>query len=145
MLKSKIHRATVTDANVEYMGSITLSHELLSASGIKEFEKVHVVNLNNGARIETYTIVSQHQGVVCLNGAAARHFQKGDLIIIMAYSWCPEGQIANPKVVFVDGQNHIVSQGIYVSGGEVAKTPKVVPYPFLNPSPVPPPITPPQE
>jgi aspartate 1-decarboxylase len=101
------------------MGSITLSAEMLKASGIKEFEKVQVVNINNGARIETYTIATQKEGVVCLNGAAARFFEKGDLVIIMSYTWIQDGDEFSPRVVFVDEHNAIVSHGFYQAGGDI--------------------------
>jgi aspartate 1-decarboxylase len=119
MLKSKIHRATVTEADLNYMGSITISSEMLKASDIKEFEKVQVVNINNGARIETYTISTQKEGVICLNGAAARFFEKGDLVIIMSYTWIQDGDEFSPRVVFVDANNAIVSHGLYQTGGDV--------------------------
>jgi aspartate 1-decarboxylase len=117
VLKSKIHRAAVTDADLNYIGSITIDDALLRAANIKEFEKVHVVNLNNGARIETYTLSSPQQGVICLNGAAARFFHKGDIIIIMSYTWINHDDSLQPKVVFVNQHNLIVSQGLYASGG----------------------------
>jgi aspartate 1-decarboxylase len=125
MLKSKIHRATVTEADLNYMGSITISAGMLKASGIKEFEKVQVVNINNGARIETYTISTQKEGVICLNGAAARFFEKGDIVIIMSYTWISDGEEFSPKVVFVDERNAVVSQGIYQAGGHIAADTKM--------------------
>ena len=86
MLKGKIHRATVTQAELDYVGSITVDEALLNAAGIREYQKVQVVNINNGNRIETYTIAGEKDsGVICLNGAAARHFSPNDLVIIMAY------------------------------------------------------------
>lgn len=110
MLAGKIHRATVTDANLDYVGSITLDPVLMEAAGILEFEKVHVVDITNGARLETYTIVGQRgSGEVCLNGAAAHLIHKGDLVIILAYSLVDEREAAevSPKLVFVDEQNRI--------------------------------------
>jgi aspartate 1-decarboxylase len=86
LLKSKIHRATVTDANLQYMGSITIDKELMASSGIVEYEKVHIVDIQNGNRFETYVIEGAvGSGIICLNGAAARLVQPGDEIIIMAY------------------------------------------------------------
>ena len=87
MLKSKIHCATVTEANLHYMGSITIDEELMDAAGLLEGEQVHVVNNSNGERIVTYTIKGERgSGVICLNGAAAHKFQPGDVAIIMAYA-----------------------------------------------------------
>ena len=89
MLAAKIHRATVTDANLNYAGSITIDEKLLEAAGIREFQQVEVVNINNGARFATYTMKGS-DGVVCLNGAAARLAQPGDLLIIMCYAQMTE-------------------------------------------------------
>ena len=87
MLKAKIHRATVTQAELNYVGSITVDVELLEQSGIMEYERVHIVDINNGSRFETYTIAGERgSGVMCLNGAAARMVQTGDKIILMAYA-----------------------------------------------------------
>ena len=108
MLKGKIHRATVTQAELDYIGSITVDMELLEQAGILEYEKVHIVDVNNGNRFETYTIAGERgSGIICLNGAAARCVQKGDKIIIMSYaSMTPkEAEGACPKVVFVDEHN----------------------------------------
>lgn len=102
MLKSKIHCATVTEANLNYMGSITIDEALMEATGMLEGELVHVVNNNNGERIETYIIKGERgSGVICLNGAAARKFQPGDVVIVMAYAMMtPEEAACNkPKVV----------------------------------------------
>lgn len=110
MFKSKIHRATVTEANLNYMGSITIDAALLEAAGILPHEKVQVVNNNNGARLETYVIAGPRgSGVICLNGAAARLVQPGDTVIIIAYALLtPEEAAAfRPTVVMVDGQNRI--------------------------------------
>lgn len=110
MLKSKIHRAVVTQAELNYVGSITIDAELMSASGIIEYEKVHIVDINNGSRFETYVIAGEPgSGVICLNGAAARCAQPGDLVIIMAYaSMTPEeAKSHRPTVVFVDESNRI--------------------------------------
>jgi aspartate 1-decarboxylase len=110
MFKSKIHRATVTEANLNYVGSITIDEELLETAGILPNEKVQIVNNNNGARLETYTIKGPRgSGVICLNGAAARHVQPGDSVIIISYAMMDpkEAQEFRPTVVLVDGQNKI--------------------------------------
>jgi aspartate 1-decarboxylase len=112
MLKSKIHRATVTDANLNYVGSITVDLDLLERADIRPFEQVHVVNINNGARFETYTIVGRRgTGDICLNGAAARLAQPGDLVIIMSYAQYEEAELEGhePTVVRVDARNRPVS------------------------------------
>lgn len=111
-LKAKIHRATVTDANLNYVGSITIDPLLLKASGIEEHEKVQVVNINNGARFETYTILGEEgSGQICLNGACARLAQIDDKIIVIAYCYLDtkESQSHKPVAVFVDDQNVITS------------------------------------
>ena len=108
MLKAKIHRATVTQAELDYVGSITVDSELLEQSGIFEYEKVQVVDINNGNRFETYTIAGDSgSGIICLNGAAARCVDVGDKIIIMAYAdMTPEeAKKHSPKVIFVDDNN----------------------------------------
>lgn len=108
MCKSKIHRATVTEANLNYVGSITIDEDLLQSADIFPYEQVHVVNINNGERFETYTIPGPRgSGVVCLNGAAARLAQVGDLVIIMAYALLSSEETHgfSPKVVFVDAKN----------------------------------------
>ena len=110
MLGGKIHRATVTEADLNYVGSITVDQDLLDAAGILVNEKVAIVNNNNGERFETYTIPGERgSGVVCLNGAAARLVQKGDIVIIMSYVMLSEPEIAahEPKVVLVDEHNKI--------------------------------------
>ena len=110
MLKGKIHRATVTQAELDYVGSITIDTDLLNASGIREYEQVQIVNINNGARFSTYTIAGEAgSGVICLNGAAARHVQVHDKIIIMCYAQLDESEVEshNPLVVFVDNNNKI--------------------------------------
>jgi aspartate 1-decarboxylase len=109
ILKSKIHCARVTEANLHYMGSITIAEDLMEAVGLVEGEHVHVVNNNNGERIETYVIRGPRAtGCICLNGAAARKFQVGDEIIIMAYAaMTPEEAAAyRPRVVFPDGPDN---------------------------------------
>lgn len=120
MLKGKIHRATVTQAELDYVGSITVDEALLGAAGIREYQKVQVVNINNGNRIETYTIAGKKDsGVICLNGAAARHFSPNDLVIIMAYASYSEKDLENysPKVVFVDDENKIKKISSYEKHG----------------------------
>ena len=110
LLGGKIHRATVTQADLNYVGSITVDLDLLDAAGICVNEKVQIVNNNNGERLETYTIAGERgSGVGCLNGAAARLVQKGDIVIIMSYVLLSEPEIANhePKVVLVDEHNRI--------------------------------------
>lgn len=110
MLKAKIHRAVVTQAELDYVGSITVDEELLKASGIREYQKVQIVDVNNGSRFETYTISGEPgSGMICLNGAAARCANVGDYIIIMAYASLTEeeAQTHHPTVVFVDEQNKI--------------------------------------
>lgn len=111
MFKSKIHRATVTDADLNYEGSITIDEDLLDAAGILPYEKVDIYNITNGARFSTYTIVGKRGGgEICLNGAAARMVQKGDLIIIVSYALFEEDEIKNhrPTVVHVDSKNRII-------------------------------------
>lgn len=120
MLEGKIHRATVTQAELDYVGSITVDEALLGAAGIREYQKVQVVNINNGNRIETYTIAGEKDsGVICLNGAAARHFSPNDLVIIMAYASYNEKDLENysPKVVFVDDENKIKKISSYEKHG----------------------------
>jgi aspartate 1-decarboxylase len=108
MCKSKIHRATVTDSDLNYEGSITLDPDLLDAADIREYEHVHVVNVNNGARFETYAIAGKRgSGGVIVNGAAARMVQRGDLVIIMCFASYDEPEIAafKPRLVFVGADN----------------------------------------
>lgn len=110
MLKGKIHRATVIQAELDYVGSITVDEELLEAAGILEYEKVQIVDVNNGSRFETYTICGKRgSGMICLNGAAARCVSTGDKIIIMAYAGYEpeEARTHKPAVVFVDEENKI--------------------------------------
>jgi len=112
LLKSKIHRAVVTDADLNYMGSITIDEELMETADIIEGEKVHVVNNNNGARLETYVIKGERgSGIICLNGAAARLVQKEDVIIIISYYQVEKDKAeeVKPKIVFVDENNKIIS------------------------------------
>ena len=110
LLKSKIHCATVTDATLQYMGSITIDEALMEAAHILPNERVQVVDNNNGARLETYVIPGpKNSGVICLNGAAARCVQPGDVVIIMAYAFMTEDEARSyvPTVVMVDGQNAV--------------------------------------
>lgn len=105
VLKSKIHRVTVTEACLDYIGSITIDEDLLDAAGILPGERVFIVNNNNGARLDTYTIAGPRgEGTICLNGAAARLVQPGDVVIIMAYAMMTpdEARGFKPKVVFPD-------------------------------------------
>ena len=108
--KSKIHRAVVTEANLNYIGSITIDEALMDAAGMIEGERVQIVNNNNGERLETYVITGERDsGQICLNGAAARTCQIGDIIIIIAYAWITpeEAKTFKPKTVFPDSQNKI--------------------------------------
>lgn len=110
MMKSKIHRATVTEANLNYMGSITIDQDLIEAADLLPNEKVQIVNNNNGARFETYVISGPAgSGVICLNGAAARLVQPGDEVIIISYGMMSseEARAHQPAVVFVDPKNQI--------------------------------------
>lgn len=113
MFKSKIHRATVTEANLNYVGSITIDKVLLDKAGILPGEKVQIVNNNNGARLETYTIEGkENTGVVCLNGAAARLVQPGDKIIIIAYCLLDskEAKEFKPNILILDDENKIIEE-----------------------------------
>lgn len=110
MLKGKLHRATVVQAELDYVGSITVDEDLLDAAGILEYEKVQIVDVNNGSRFETYTIAGKRgSGMICLNGAAARCVSTGDKIIIMAYARLTpeEARIHKPTVVFLGEGNTI--------------------------------------
>ena len=110
MCKGKIHRATVTQANLNYVGSITIDVDLLEAADIYPYEIVQVVNVNNGSRLETYTIAgARGSGVICLNGAAARHAVEGDIVIILSFGQYDEKEIRElePRLVFVDADNRI--------------------------------------
>ncbi|MDR1556857.1 MAG: aspartate 1-decarboxylase [Tannerellaceae bacterium] len=114
VIKSKIHRVTVTEANLNYIGSITIDEELMDAANLIPYEKVSVVNNNNGERFETYIIKGErHSGVICLNGAAARKVQPGDVVIIMAYAMMEpeEARTFKPAVIFPDtATNRLVYQ-----------------------------------
>lgn len=108
MLKSKIHRARVTDANINYEGSITIDKKLMEAADILPFEQVHVLDINNGARFTTYAIEGE-QGEICLNGAAARMVVKGDLVIILSYCHVDDSKARHfmPRLVYVNEKNAI--------------------------------------
>lgn len=123
MLKSKIHRATVVQAELDYIGSITIDANLLQQAGILEYEKVQIVNINNGCRFETYTISGEAgSGLICLNGAAARHVQVGDKIIIMCYVQLSpdEAKKHQPTVIFVDEHNRAERITRYEKHGHLA-------------------------
>jgi aspartate 1-decarboxylase len=113
MLKSKIHRATVTDSDLHYVGSITIDPELLEAADMLEYEQVHVVDVDNGARLETYTIPGERgSGAMCVNGAAARLVHRGDTIIVISYASYDEADLERyvPRVVHVEAEtNRIIT------------------------------------
>jgi len=113
MLKSKIHRATVTRANLHYEGSITIDRELMEAADLLPYEQVHVLDIDNGSRLETYVIEGERgSGVVGINGAAARLVNEGDKVIIVSYDTVSEADAVNtvPKLVYVDSRNAIVTR-----------------------------------
>jgi aspartate 1-decarboxylase len=113
MLKSKIHRATVTEANVDYEGSITIDRDLMDAADMLPYEQVHVLDIDNGARLETYIIEGERgSGVICINGAAARLVHVGDKVIIISYQTVSEADAANlaPTLVYVDSRNAIADK-----------------------------------
>lgn len=123
MLKGKIHRAVVKQAELNYVGSITVDPELMDAAGILEYELVQIVDIENGNRFETYTIAGEPgSGMICLNGAAARQVQVGDHVIIMAYCTLTpdEAKEHKPYVVFVDEDNKIKRQARYEKHGELS-------------------------
>ena len=123
MLKSKIHRAVITQAELNYVGSVTIDEELMTAAGLYEYERVHIVNVNSGSRIETYVIAGEGgSGVICLNGAAARSGQKGDHVIIMAYADMTPNELKShrPKVVFVGDRNEVLQVSDYEKHGELS-------------------------
>jgi aspartate 1-decarboxylase len=112
MCKSKIHRATVTDANLNYVGSITIDEDLMDAADLLPYEQVQIVNNNNGARFETYVIKGQRgTGTICLNGAAARLVQPGDIVIIISYAQLNESDLLTyaPKIVAVNEKNQVTA------------------------------------
>ena len=113
MMKSKIHRATVSDANLHYVGSVTVDQDLMDAADLLEFEQVAVVDIDNGARLETYVIAGPRgQGDLCLNGAAARLVSPGDRVIVISYAGYDTAELASyePRVVHVDSANGIVDE-----------------------------------
>ena len=120
LLKAKIHRAVVTQADLDYVGSVTIDSKLLRESGILEYEKVQIVDINNGNRFETYTISGEEDsGIICLNGAAAKCVSVGDKVIIMAYANMSPDEATNhkPTVLFVDEKNSIVRKANYEKHG----------------------------
>ena len=122
MLKAKIHRATVTESNLNYVGSITIDRTLMEASGILEYEKVSVVDIDNGSRFDTYVIEGDcGSGVICVNGAAARLVQPGDKVIILAYCQMDSEEAENhsPKIVFVGSGNKILEIKSSEEQGEI--------------------------
>jgi len=124
MMKSKIHRATVTDANLNYVGSITIDPRLMEAGDILEWEQVTVVDIDNGARFETYAIPGEPgSGDMCLNGAAARLVHTGDKIIVITYGDYDAGELSDfaPTIVHVDGANRIIDEDAARQGAEVRR------------------------
>lgn len=122
MLKSKIHRATVTQSDLNYVGSITIDKALMDASGILEYEKVQIADIDNGNRFETYVIAGEeNSGCICLNGAAAKCVEVDDKVIIMAYAQITPEENENhlPKVVFVNDKNEITEVVNYEKHGEI--------------------------
>jgi len=122
MLRGKIHRVTVTQADLDYVGSLTVDADLLRAADILPYEQVLVVNLTNGARLETYTIEGEAgSGVICANGAAAHHFQPGDQAIVMAFQYLEDAaaEMVQPSIVFVDADNRITGYGSAIRPGTV--------------------------
>ena len=121
MLKGKIHRATVVQAELDYVGSITVDEDLMDAAGIREYEQVQIVDVNNGQRFETYVISGERgSGMICLNGAAARCVSVGDKVILMAYAQLTPEEVKSgyaPQVVFVDEENKIVRTTTYEKHG----------------------------
>lgn len=131
MLKGKIHRATVVQAELHYVGSITVDQALLEAAGILEYEKVQIVDIDNGSRFETYTIAGERgSGMICLNGAAARCVSVGDKIIIMSYAHMTPEEVArgyHPNVVFVDEENQVARVTAYEKHGLLKDMPEPFP------------------
>ena len=124
MLKSKIHRATVKQAELQYVGSITIDEALMEAAGIFEYEKVQIVDIENGNRFETYVIAGEREsGMICLNGAAARQVAVGDHVILMCYAQMTpeEAKEHHPKVVFVDDENKIARVTNYEKHGKLTE------------------------
>lgn len=115
MCKSKIHAATVTEANLNYTGSITIDKGLMEKSEMLPYERVQIVNLNNGSRVETYVIEGKRgSGTICMNGAAARWAHKGDKVIIISYAVMEtrEAKVHKPIIIFVDGKNRITGRKV---------------------------------
>ena len=128
LLKSKIHRATVTQAETDYVGSITIDEALLEAAGIREYERVQVADVDNGQRLETYAIMGERgSGIICLNGAAARLVNVGDKVIIMAYTMMEGHELEDftPRVVFVDGNNKTTRIANYEKHGLFSDQPNL--------------------
>ena len=124
MFTGKIHRATVTHADLEYEGSVTVDTDLLEAAGILQHEEVHLWNVTRGTRLQTYALQGPRgSGVVCVNGAAAHHMKPGDLVIIATFADMDEIEARNykPKVVFVDSKNRIVSTGEEIPGPQMPR------------------------
>ena len=124
MLSGKVHRATVTEANINYEGSITLDPLLLEAADILPFEQVHVLDVDNGARVITYAIEGERgSGMACINGAAARLISKGDIVIILTYDTADEASVKKlkPRLVYVNGKNEIVRTGSKIPAATPAK------------------------
>ncbi len=122
MLKSKIHRATVTDANIDYEGSISIYENLMQAAGILPFEQVHIYNISNGNRFQTYAIKGKRDsGDICINGAAAHLAKKGDIIIIATYAAMEEAETAKhiPLLVYVDEKNQMTVPAEYNIGAKI--------------------------
>ena len=122
LLKGKIHRATVVQAELDYVGSITIDEALMDAAGIMEYEQVQIVDVNNGSRFTTYVIAGERgSGLICLNGAAARQVSVGDKVIIMCYAQMTPEEAAShaPKVVFVDDDNRISKTTRYEKHGKL--------------------------
>ena len=122
LLKGKIHRATVVQAELDYVGSITIDEALMDAAGIMEYEQVQIVDVNNGSRLTTYVIAGERgSGLICLNGAAARQVSVGDKVIIMCYAQMTPEEAAShaPKVVFVDDDNRISKTTRYEKHGKL--------------------------
>ena len=120
LLKAKIHRAVVKQADLDYVGSITIDSNLLRESGILEYEKVEIADIDNGSRFETYAIAGEEgSGIICLNGAAAKCVNVGDKVIIMAYAQMTpeEAKAHKPTVIFVDDNNQIVRKANYEKHG----------------------------
>lgn len=127
VLGSKIHRAVVTHADLHYEGSLTIPPELLAAADIRPFEQVHVWNVTNGSRVQTYAIEGEpHSRAICANGAAAHQIQTGDVVIIATFVQLPEAELEDycPKVVFVDEHNRMIRQGQELAGPLTSATPE---------------------